>query len=101
MILDTEARLPVEKLARTKQIVTEWLGRKMSKNGKFFPLWGILQHSAKVVPSGRTFVSRMYTTASKVAELDFYTCLNKGFQSDLQWCHTFLKLWNGKSHQMV
>ena len=58
---------------------------------------GVLQHAAKAVPSGRTFASRIYATASKVAELDFYTCLNKGFQSDLQWWHTFLQFWNGKS----
>ena len=100
IILDTgkmEACLPAEKLARTKQMVTEWLGRKNAKKREILSLVGVLQHAAKVVPSGRTFVSRMYATASKVAELDFYTRLNKGFQSDLQWWHTFLQLWNGKS----
>ena len=100
VILDTgkmEACLPAEKLARTKQMVTEWLGRRNAKKREILSLVGVLQHAAKVVPSGWTFVSRMYATASKVAELDFYTRLNKGFQSDLQWWHTFLQLWNGKN----
>ena len=80
IILDTgkmEARLPAEKLARTKQIVTEWLGIKNAKKREILSLVGILQHAVKIVLSGWTFISRMYATASKVAELDFYTCLNK------------------------
>jgi len=35
-----------------------------------------------VVRPGRTFVSRMYATAARVKELDFYTRLNKEFHSD-------------------
>ena len=100
IILDTskmEARLPAEKLARTQQTVTEWLDKRNAKKREILSLVGVLQHAAKVVPSGRTFVSRMYATAAKVEELDFYTRLNKGFQSDLWWWHTFLQLWNGKS----
>ena len=51
----------------------------------------------KVVRYGRTFVTRMYITASKVKELGFYTRLNKSFKSDLYRWHTFLKDWNGIS----
>ena len=51
----------------------------------------------------------MYSTASKVKELDFYTRLSKAFKSDLCWWHTFLKDWNGislfklqiKTHQLM
>ena len=60
-------------------------------------LVGQLQHAGKVVRHGRTFVTRMYITASKVKELDFYTRLNKAFKSDLYWWHTFLKDWIGIS----
>ena len=48
-------------------------------------LVGLLQHASKVVRPGRFFVSRMYSTAAKVKELDFYTKLNKEFRSDLIW----------------
>jgi hypothetical protein len=39
----------------------------------------------------------MNSTAAKVQELDYFTHLNKEFQSDLYWWHTFLGLWNGVS----
>ena len=48
-------------------------------------LVGTLQHAARVIRPGRTFVSRMYSTAAKVKELDNFTRLNKEFQSDLYW----------------
>ena len=41
--------------------------------------------------------SCMYSTASKVKELHFYTRLNASFRSDVCWWHTFLGSWNGFS----
>jgi len=100
IMLDTdsmEARLPAEKLARTQQAVAEWLGKKNATKREILSLVGHLQHAAKVVRPGRTFVARMYATAAKVLELDYYTRLNEGFRSDLWWWHTFLHYWNGNS----
>ena len=56
-----------------------------------------MQHAAKVVRCGRSFVSRMYTTAAKVQELEYFTRLNSDFRSDSCWWHTFLVEWNGIS----
>ena len=39
----------------------------------------------------------MYAVAAKVLELDYFTHLNKKFQSDLHWWNTFLGQWNGVS----
>ena len=39
----------------------------------------------------------MYATAVKVKQLDYYTCLNRDFSSDLHWWNTFLVSWNGIS----
>ena len=50
-----------------------------------------------MVKSGRAFVSRMYATAAKVKRLSFYTRLNRGFRSDLQWWNMFITRWNGIS----
>ncbi len=100
ILLDTarmEARLPEEKLTRTHQEVSEWLGRKNATKREILSLVGILQHAAKVVRPGRTFVRRMYSVAARVRELDYYTRLNKGFRSDLHWWHIFLQSWNGTS----
>lgn len=96
ILLDTtrmEARLPPEKLARIQATIQEWLHRKSD----ILSLVGLLQHAAKVVRPGRTFVSRMYSVAASVQELDYFTCLNREFRSDVYWWHIFLKEWNGVS----
>ena len=98
--LDTvpmEARLPEDKLIRTRTTIQEWLNRRSATKREILSLVGLLQHAAKVVRPGRTFVSRMYSVAAKVQELDYYSRLNKGFRSDLYWWHTFLSEWNGVS----
>ena len=98
--LDTshmEARLPDDKLARIKQMTTLWLTQKNATNWEMLSLIGLLQHATKVVKCGRTIVSRMYATASKVKEMDFYTRLNKDFRSNLCWWHIFVETWNGLS----
>ena len=100
VVLDSarmEIRLPEEKLQRICQEVTNWLGKKRATKRQILSLVGLLQHATKVVRPGRSFVSRMYATAAKVKELDFYTRLTKEFQSDLMWWYTFLVSWNGLS----
>ena len=84
-----EARLPEEKVQQLRITVTEWVGRKNATKSEILSLVGQLQHAGKVVRYGRTFFTRMYITASKVKELDFYTRLNKSFKSDLYWFSSF------------
>ena len=98
ILLDTirmEARLPEEKIVRIQATIHEWLGKKKATKREILSLVGLLQHAAKVVCPGRTFVRRMYSVAARVPELDYYTCLNKEFHSDLSWWHIFLSSWNG------
>ena len=100
ILLDTErmeARLPQDKFVRMQATIKEWLHKKKATKREVLSLVGLLQHAAKVVRPGRTFVSRMYSTAAKVQELDYFTRLNKEFQSDLYWWHVFLGVWNGVS----
>ena len=100
IVLDTsqmEIRLPADKLQRTQKELTHWLDRKKATKREVLSLVGILQHAAKVVRCGRSFVSRMYCTAARVKELTFYVRLNKDFKSDLLWWHTFLISWNSLS----
>ena len=89
-----EARLPLDKLNRTFSLVTAWLKKRRPD---ILSLVGSLQHASKVVHCSRPFLSRMYATAARVRELDYYTRLNKEFHSDLHWWHTFLTSWNGLS----
>lgn len=98
--LDTvrmEARLPADKLQRTRALIKTWMQKKKATKREILSLVGVLQHATKVVKCGRTFLSRMYTTAAKLRELHFYTRLDKGFRSDLGWWDVFLVTWNGIS----
>ena len=84
--LDTirmEACLPPEKLDRVRQTVALWLTKKKATKRAILSLVGTLQHAAKIVRPGRTFLRRMYTTAFKVRELHYYATLGKEFRSDL------------------
>ena len=87
-LLDTvhmEARLPLEKLRRIISEVNLWLDKRSATKRQILSLVGLLQHAAKVVHPGRTFVGRMYSVAAKVKRLDFITRLNNEFCSDLFW----------------
>ena len=100
ILIDTvhmEVRLPDEKLTRTRATVGEFLHRKNATKREILSIVGVLQHAAKVVRPGRSFVGRMYCTAAKVTEMDYFTRLNVEFQSDLYWWHLFLSQWNGVS----
>ena len=100
ILLDTECmeiRLPVDKLARIKQLLTTWPPKKKATKRQILSLVGTLHHATKVVRPGRAFVARMYSTAAKLRKMHFITRLNKSFRSDLLWWHTFLQAWNGFS----
>ena len=92
-----EARLPPDKLLRIRNQLSSWLTRKKATKREVLSLVGLLQHAAKVVRPGRSFVSRMYSTAAKLKHLSHYTRLNKDFKSDLHWWNTFVNSWNGTS----
>ena len=86
--LDTkrmEAHLPAEKLNRIRTSVKNLASKKKATKRERLSLVGLLQLATKVIKSGHTFVSRMYATIAKVKQLSFYTRLNRGFRSDLQW----------------
>ena len=96
-----EARLPPVKLIKVQELVASWLSKKNATKREILSLVGLLQHAAKVVRPGRSFVRRMFMTVAKVKELDHFTRLNKEFRSDLLWWHTFLLSWNGISFIQV
>ena len=93
-----KACLPPDKLQRTKEELLNWLAKIKATKRQILSLVGLLHHSTKVIHHGRSFVSRMYVTAAKVKELDYYTRLNINFRSDLpRWLHSLFR-WNTTIH---
>ena len=48
-------------------------------------LVGTLQHTTKLILKERSFLCRVYTTASKVCKLHYYIRLGRDSRSDLSW----------------
>ena len=92
-----EAHLTVDKLQRTRELVSSWMFKKKATKHEILSLIGVLQHATRIVQPGRTFLSSMYATAAKLRDLHFYTRLNKEFRSDLCWWDIFLESCNGLS----
>ena len=91
------ARLPTDKLEVACRIVQQWRSRKWCNRGQLKSLIGHLQHAAKVVWPGRTFLHRMIDLLCCFRRRDHPIRLNHEFRLDLEWWHTFLSSWNGVS----
>lgn len=92
-----ELRLPLDKLQRVRELVIEWRGKKACTKRELLSLIGLLQHAAKVVKPGRTFVRRMIDLSMIAKKPQDHLRLNKAFRSDLEWWHYFVGQWNGIS----
>ena len=100
IVFDTvrlQLRLPEEKLWRLLGTVWEWQDRKTCTKRELLSLIGQLQHTCRVVQSGRTFLRRMINLSTTANELHHYIRLNRPFSSDLAWWAIFLPCWNGTS----
>ena len=71
--------------------------RVSSTKREILSLVGTLQHATKVVWPGRTFISRMYSTAAKLKKNAFLLKTQYGLPVRLVWWHIFLQSWNGYS----
>ena len=94
--LDTatmELHLPADKLHSLQSLIKSWQGKKSCTKRGLLSLVGHLQHVAKVVKLGCTFVRCMIDLATMAKELHHHIRLNH----DLLWWATFLKEWNGVS----
>jgi len=92
-----EARIPAEKLQRMHNLLSAWWHKRKATKREILSLVGLLQHATKVVKSGSSFVSRMYSEAAKLKRLSFCIQLSADFHSDLRWWHLFIRHWNGVS----
>ena len=98
--LDTvlmEARLPADKLQRLCLELQEWAARKCCRRKELKHLLGVLNFACTVIPSGRSFLRRMFTLLHTVRGPNRFIRLNADFRSDLAWWIAFTRNWNGIS----
>ena len=87
--------LPADMLLRLRTEVDSWLGRKVCRRRDLQLLLGVLQHAAKVVPLGRTFLRQMIDLLKGPRRPHYFIRLNQQFRVDLYWWKTFAEKWNG------
>ena len=100
MELDTiklEIRLPTDKLLCLKALLQHWEARRAGKKRDLLALIGFLQHAAKAVRQGRSFLRRLIDTSTAVQQLDGFIRLNVSARSDIKWWSAFASQWNGTS----
>lgn len=93
--LDTvamEARLPLKKLERARQLVVDVIEADGVPLAKLETFVGFLSFCAKVVVPGRTFLASPYGALRRKAKIVNITV---AMRADLAWWHTFLPRWNG------
>ena len=92
-----EAKLPKEKLTRLCQELQQWAIRKCCKRKELEHLLGVLNFACTVLPSGRSFLRRMFSLLHSSKDPNRFLRLNAEFRSDLAWWLAFASRWNGIS----
>ena len=99
IIIDTvqqELRLPEDKLAKLKDLTTQWKSRKSCTKQELESLLGVLQHALTVIPAGRAFLQQVISLLSMTKKPHHHVHLNSTFRSDLEWWRIFATHWNSK-----
>ena len=90
--------LPSDKLTRLRQEVERWLPRKACCRHELESLIGVLQHAAKVIRPGRSFMRGMIDLLRGPRRPHHYIRLNQWFRADLCWWKSFAASWNGVAY---
>lgn len=99
IVIDTirmEARLDAERLQSIHTTLDRFKEMKSCSATELQSLIGTLVFAAKVVPTGRTFISRMLDVL-KTRDSKNVCYLTPEFRLDVEWWRTFLSKWNGVS----
>ena len=100
-IVVNQLRLPEDKLARLRELLTTWGDRKAYTRRELESLTGTLNHACKAVLPGRSFLRRMLNLLKSPHAQNTrkrptqQIRLNRDFRSDLQWWRVFAERWNG------
>jgi len=92
-----EARLPLDKLTRTKEALNEWSLRKSATLKGLKSMIGTLQFLCRVVLPGRTFLQRIISLTKGIFNSRCHIKLNTEFRKDVSMWPAFLEHWNGVS----
>ncbi|XP_053285407.1 uncharacterized protein LOC128446399 [Pleuronectes platessa] len=90
-----KASLPLDKLQRIREISRTYSDVNNFTKQQLLSLLGHLNFAMRVIPQGRSFISRLLDTASSVPNLHDKISLDEGCRSDLRFWSHLLDHWNG------
>ena len=91
--------LPQPKLARLKEIIRSWQGKRSATKHQLQELLGHvhLNHAASVVRPGRSFLRSVIEAMKRPRQAHHKTRLDLSCRADLAWWAVYLSDWNGTS----
>ena len=92
-----KASLPLDKLLSVRSIAASHSSAVTISKRQLLSLLGHLSFAIRVIPQGRSFISRLLETASSVSHLHDRVSLDAGCRSDLRFWSHLLDHWNGVS----
>ncbi|XP_053374900.1 uncharacterized protein LOC128547160 [Mercenaria mercenaria] len=92
-----EKRLPVDKLVKTRSLLTEFQNRRKATLQELQSLIGLLSYACSVVVPGRTFLRRLIDLTIGLRKPHHKRRLNKDAKADLRAWSVFIDQFNGKS----
>ena len=93
-----ELRISQERLRELTTEVDTWLTRDKATKRQLLSLIGKLSFAAKVVRTGRAFISRLLVATKHARALHHHVKLSKEAKADLQWWAQCISSHNGTSY---
>ena len=93
----SEARLPLDKIQKCTQLISEFLGRKKVSLKEVQSLTGLLNFACSVIKPGRAFLRRLIDLTIGIRSPHHLIRLNKEVKEDLKVWLSFLAEFNGRS----
>ncbi|KAK7891090.1 hypothetical protein WMY93_023053 [Mugilogobius chulae] len=91
------ASLPQEKLKRIRDVSRSVISAEVFTKQQLLSLLGYLNFAMRIIPQGRSFISRLLDLAHSVPSLFDRVSLDVGCRSDLSFWSRLLSEWNGVS----
>ena len=98
VILDTkamQARLPADKLARIRECIHIFSVSRVCTRVELLSLLGMLNFAMRIIPQGRSFISRLLALLPSAPDSDSRVVLDAAALADLRMWDEFLQCWNG------
>ncbi|XP_016535343.1 proline-rich protein 36-like [Poecilia formosa] len=95
------ASLPADKLSRIREISQAHLSSTTLSKRQLLSLLGHLNFAMRIIPQGRSFISRLLDLANSVPSLFDQVVLDAGCRSDLAFWSSLLNSWNSISFFMI